>query len=125
MRDWIPARRHGLVTIEVDEMKEARDNGIALAQATSHNQKGRPSLTPTEYTAIAAVTEACGDRPRVPVPCPGCEALRLCHPDARETHTRLLRYGWERLARDHMYECHPDEYHSHLTRLHAEAGGRR
>ena len=37
MRGWIPARRHGLVTIEVDEMKEARDNGIALGVCPRNN----------------------------------------------------------------------------------------
>ena len=102
--------------------RERSNDSQAIAPQTQYPPKdrwGAFSLTPAEYTAIAAVTEACGARPRVPVRCPGCEALRLCHPDAREAHARLPRYGWERLARDHMYECHPDEYHSHLTRLHA------
>ncbi len=80
-------------------------------------------MTSDEYAAIAIVTKTWATAVRGFDPCAGCDALQLCHPDATEAHFRLFRFGWERLARDHMYESHPDEYHGLLTYWQSHGGG--
>ena len=76
-----------------------------------------------EDATYAVMNDALFPPPPGDAPCRGCGALRATGPrladvgSSLNAHLSIRLNGWGDLARDHMYQRHPDEYAGYRRRF--------